>query len=287
MSVSRFLKEVGRPVAYYPNLARMIGSVNAAVLLCQLLYWSDNRSSDPENWIYKTQPEIEEETGLTRRKQEKAREILIERGFLQEKRRGSHGTLHFRLDLAELDRQWDEWQKAPMAQTANDECTKAPNANGANRHSINKDSEITTETTTENLDITARVDSVLTDYSETVGRDISDLHFQTLRAWRLLILNRLQEGWDERKLHLIFVGCSKDDWPQRKKYNSITDLLTKHETMDRMINLAKVADELTPGRNGHGSTQRNSQPKRKPTIAERLGEYDQYFRPGSQKEGAG
>jgi hypothetical protein len=117
-----------------------------------------------------------------------------------------------------------------------------------------KDEPLEGTNTEEEIDIVARVDAVLLDYSATVNRDISDLHHQTLRSWRLLIQNRLQESWDERKLHQIFVGCSKDDWPQRKKYNSIPDLLTKIETMDRMINLAKVADEIktATGVNGNG-----------------------------------
>ena len=146
MSLARFLVDVGRPVAYYPKLARMLGSVNSAVFLCQLLYWTDKTQG---GWIYKTQSDIEEETGLTRRKQETVREKLIAKGILQEARRGSHGTLHFRVDTVKLDALWSEWLKAPMAESANDECTKQPNANGGKRQSINTES--TTESTSENL----------------------------------------------------------------------------------------------------------------------------------------
>lgn len=148
MSLSHFLVDVGHPVAYYPKLARMLGSVNAAVFLCQLLYWTDKTQ---DGWIYKTQPEIEEETGLTRRKQETVRTQLVDKEILAEARRGSHGTLHFRVDTIKLDALWSEWLKTPMAESANDECTKPPNANGGKRQSIITES--TTETTSESTDI--------------------------------------------------------------------------------------------------------------------------------------
>ena len=37
MRIGEFLADIGRPVAYYPQLARAVGSVNAAIMLCQLL----------------------------------------------------------------------------------------------------------------------------------------------------------------------------------------------------------------------------------------------------------
>jgi hypothetical protein len=153
LSVAKFLRELGRPVAYYPRLALAVGSVKATVFLCQLLYWEGKQES-AEGWIYKTQPEIEEETGLTRREQESARKILVGLALIEEMRRGDHGKMHFRVNLDALDRLWDEWRKAPnvnggkrqtsMAESAKGECTDPPNANGASRHTL-----LYTETTTE------------------------------------------------------------------------------------------------------------------------------------------
>jgi hypothetical protein len=158
VSVSRFLKEIGRPVAYYPRLANAIGSVKAAVFLCQLLYWQD-KGHNAEGWIYKTQEEIIQETGLTRRKQESARKLLVELGLVEEARKGTHGTLHFRVNLDALDALWSGYTSVnggnvqrPMAETANDECPNPPNANGATRHTLIKVSENTTETTAEEGD---------------------------------------------------------------------------------------------------------------------------------------
>ena len=61
MKISDALRGLGRPVAYYPSLARCLGSIQAAIFLCQLLYWEDKKQNA---YIYKTSEELEEETGL-------------------------------------------------------------------------------------------------------------------------------------------------------------------------------------------------------------------------------
>jgi hypothetical protein len=131
----------------------------------------------------------------------------------------------------------------------------------------------------------ARVEAVLLDYEKTVKRQLSDLHHRTRLNWEILIENRLNEGWDERKLHLIFVGCSKDKWPERKKFNGIKDLLGNYDVMDRMINLAKVADEIGE-KNGNGSDRKNSTPA-KPSLADRAREYDDFYGTGGSGAKAG
>ncbi len=92
-----------RPVAYHPLLAKISGGVTAGVLLSQLLYWT-GKQRDPEGWIYKTQAELEEETGLTRYEQEHARKQLRKANILQEKRKGTPAKLYFKIDLDELSR---------------------------------------------------------------------------------------------------------------------------------------------------------------------------------------
>jgi hypothetical protein len=41
VKLSDALGGLGRPVAYYPELARFFGSVDAAILFAQLFYWRD------------------------------------------------------------------------------------------------------------------------------------------------------------------------------------------------------------------------------------------------------
>ncbi len=96
-----------RAIAYYPRLVRVAGSVNAAILLGQLTYWTP-RARDPEGWIYKTQAELEDETGLGRWEQETARKLLKASGILHEKRAGVPARLFFKIDHDALSRTWEE-----------------------------------------------------------------------------------------------------------------------------------------------------------------------------------
>jgi len=73
------------PLAYYPILAKATGSVNAAILLSQLL---SQAKGDDSEWIPKTRDEICEETGLSRRELETARRHLGLLHILEERRVG-------------------------------------------------------------------------------------------------------------------------------------------------------------------------------------------------------
>jgi hypothetical protein len=179
MRLSEFLNDVGRPIAYYPKLAHFLGSVNAAVLLCQLLYW-EGKQDDEDGWIFKTQKEIEAETGLSRREQETARAALsrartVVRGgeeqevrIVEEKLKGVPPKVNFKLHLGALDDLWDAWRKPPnqdggnrqienggnrqieVAETAESNCPDAPNRSGAMRQNIDRsDPETTSQTTPE------------------------------------------------------------------------------------------------------------------------------------------
>jgi hypothetical protein len=73
----------------------------AGIFLRQLFYWT-GKQHDPEGWIYKTQSEMEQETGLARKQQEKARKILCKYGVLEEVKRGVPCRLWYRVDLEAL-----------------------------------------------------------------------------------------------------------------------------------------------------------------------------------------
>jgi len=70
------------------------------VFVC-ILFW-EGKGHDAAGWIYKTEEEMEGETGLGRRAQRKARKVLIGRGVLEEGRRGLPRRLHYRVDLRAL-----------------------------------------------------------------------------------------------------------------------------------------------------------------------------------------
>jgi hypothetical protein len=85
-----------RPIAFHPELARVLGGINEALLFQQIAYWSD-KGSDPE-WIYKTQADIEEETTLARTQQENARRKLRSLGVIEEQKRGVPARLYYRVN---------------------------------------------------------------------------------------------------------------------------------------------------------------------------------------------
>lgn len=131
-----------RPVAYYPKLVKVAGSVNAAIFLSQLGYWTP-KASDPDGWVYKTQVEWEAETGLTRWEQETARRQLRERGILTEIKRGMPARLFFRIDVDALTASWDEAFNAqdvekPQARKG-DSRNQAPERAGSGSPSTRKD----------------------------------------------------------------------------------------------------------------------------------------------------
>ena len=130
-----------RPIAYHVALARISGGVTAGIFLSQLLYWT-GKGKDPEGWIYKTQPEWTEETGLTRREQETARKRLRSRNILEEERRSVPARLYYRINfhmLIELLAQEHDAQnigQTSLAESAKLESRIPPDKHGGKRRTI-------------------------------------------------------------------------------------------------------------------------------------------------------
>ncbi|APM30486.1 TPA: replication protein RepO [Klebsiella pneumoniae] len=85
-----------RPIAFQRSFIRLNIGVTAALFLSQMTYWT-NRSDD-DGWVYKTQEEWEEETGLSRYEQEGARKKLRSIGVLLEKKKGVPARLFYKID---------------------------------------------------------------------------------------------------------------------------------------------------------------------------------------------
>ncbi|MDO9963677.1 DNA replication protein, partial [Glaesserella parasuis] len=120
MSFSQKLRQLGQPIAYYPQLAKPLGGVTAAILFGQLFFWQD-KTSNPLG-VYKTQAELEQETGLSRREQETARKKLVELGILVETHKRLEHRIYFKLDLVKFDALMDdirEEAKPPFVNTEN------------------------------------------------------------------------------------------------------------------------------------------------------------------------
>ena len=106
MKPSSFLRSLGRPVAYYPALAKLTGGIASTVFLCQLLYWQD-KGSDAEGWIYKSQKDWEAETGLSEYEQRHARKMLGLLRILDEREAGIPCRLWYRINIERLDELWE------------------------------------------------------------------------------------------------------------------------------------------------------------------------------------
>ena len=88
-----------RPILYIPGLAHLFG-MNEAILLGQLLYWDGKGRY--KNWTYKTIKELQNETGLTRSKQDSAILHLKELGIIEVEHHRVPNTRHFRIDVDKL-----------------------------------------------------------------------------------------------------------------------------------------------------------------------------------------
>ena len=153
MKLAQFLSGLGRPVAYYAELARFVGSVGAAIFLQQLFYWRDRATHE---YIYKTSANIEEETGLSYKEQKTARRKLVALGILQEKHARLQHEMHWTINEEALNEAWVAWVKqgkpnrkmrssdrskcpkgiSPTAQKAFRQLPKRQTANSPKGHSI-------------------------------------------------------------------------------------------------------------------------------------------------------
>jgi hypothetical protein len=91
------MAKITRPIAFYPELARELGSVTEALLYQHIHFWSD-KGSRTDGFIYKSSKEIEEETALTEKQQRLARKKLIEKGWIEAKKLMANGsfTWHYK-----------------------------------------------------------------------------------------------------------------------------------------------------------------------------------------------
>ena len=101
LSVPHLLQLLDRPIAFHRCFVTLTGSVTAALMLSQALYWQ-RRCKDPEGWWYKSRDDWAEETGLSRYEQEGARKQLRKLGVVQEHLRGVPATIWYRVNKERL-----------------------------------------------------------------------------------------------------------------------------------------------------------------------------------------
>lgn len=129
--MSQLLHLLDRPVAFQRSFVRLGAGVTGALLLSQLVYWQNRMDG---NWFYKTQVELEEETGLSRYEQEGARKKLVSIGVLEEQKKGIPAKLYFRVNETVLsDYLLPKNQQAGMGNSCNQVCGNSANSDAENQ----------------------------------------------------------------------------------------------------------------------------------------------------------
>jgi len=142
VKLTEFLTDVGRPVAYYPSLRKVIGSTNATIFLCQFIYWTGKEASGG-GWIFKTSEDVESEIGLSYDEQVTARKVLLKAELIQEKYKRLDHQMFFKVNMQNLDERWNKMRVSGIPETGN-----AVFGKQALPNSLIGNTETTTETTT-------------------------------------------------------------------------------------------------------------------------------------------
>ena len=97
-----------KTIAYHAIYARATGSVPAAVMISQALFWQESAKFKDlvdlggEMYFAKTADEWSGETGVTEEQQKTARLLLSKLGIFKERRAGLPAKLHYRIELETL-----------------------------------------------------------------------------------------------------------------------------------------------------------------------------------------
>lgn len=130
--MSQFLQLVDRPIAFQRSFVRLGVGITGALLLSQIVYWQNRMEGQ---WFYKTQADLEEETGLTRYEQEGARKKLVSCGVLEEAKRGIPAKLYFRVNQERLEELLiGKNQHAGVGKTNNQGCGNSASSDLENQH---------------------------------------------------------------------------------------------------------------------------------------------------------
>ncbi|WP_022949800.1 transcriptional regulator [Methylohalobius crimeensis] len=98
---------LGKPIAFYPEIARFFGSIETSVFLCQFLYWREKVS---EQEIYKTREKIEHEAALSHFQQREACKRLKKLGYLEIVKKDLPAKNYYRFHWSKFDEDFHQWK---------------------------------------------------------------------------------------------------------------------------------------------------------------------------------
>jgi hypothetical protein len=160
---------------YNRNIAKFLGSVNAAIMLSDLsnrflYHQGENEIITHEKygfgWFYYTESKCEERTCLTRREQDSGIKKLIEFGFIEKISFALPAKRHFRIKEEKIYEAFGfSKNDSSLAENAKLECTKTPNWNVQKRQTahiykeLNEEPYVRTTTTTTPKEVVVVVSS--------------------------------------------------------------------------------------------------------------------------------
>lgn len=118
-------------ITFHRVFVDITGSINAALMLSNAIYWTNRLPPERDGWFYKTREEWQAETGLTRHEQDKARQQLTSIGILETRRAkiSDEGVtaIWFRIDQQTLSKCLDQLPESgncQLPQTGKTNCRK-------------------------------------------------------------------------------------------------------------------------------------------------------------------
>ncbi len=182
-----------KPIVFYPQLARALGGIEEALFVQQLYYWTD-KSKNKDGWVYKTKKQWEEETCLSRKKQDRIRKKLEEMGIIEIKRKKANGapTLWYKLNVDKVNELLGangKVQKGPMEKPQRD---SSISPNGTLPYT-----EITTENTTENNNFT--IVKLSSDQSDDISNSSSNFS-ETIKKIRKYFERHFTEEFNRKPI---------------------------------------------------------------------------------------
>lgn len=170
-------KDLEKPIAFHPQLARILGGIEEAIFIQQLNYWMD-KTKRKDGFVYKTQKEFEKETTLSRRQQERIRKKFLSKNIIETKKIKANGspTWHYKINYGELEKILKE----------NPNCTNRTNGNArtvqkelhetANSNCTNRTKPLTENTTENTTDITETGVSATNSYTQEAKKLLQYYH---------------------------------------------------------------------------------------------------------------
>lgn len=212
-------------VAVSTRVMSLVGDAAAGVFLSQLLYWSRRTPglAERDGWIFKTAAELSRETGMSWKAQRRARQILLNGRWIEERKLMMPARLEYRLHLpalAEALGQGSDMQSGPFLDWA----VLANRADPTLERLLGR-SFLFHGVLTQVMPLTA---AILASRLETRPQNESDAERELPYWWRLQ-----RDAWKAE------TGLSRDQWQTARKHLARLGILVERgHNFPRRVDLA-------------------------------------------------